>query len=335
MNRRIFYHIFFWLIYCLVFAFTDSRYDGDFWKYAITEAATMPARIAAVYLSFWWIQRFEKRQTWLIFSGLAMIAVAGGFANRVLKFCWLVPKYFPDATITFWNYRAFYDVFDVVLAMGITISGWLFFKNQENLRRAETLRAEKSAAELLALKSQIQPHFLFNTINNIYALARVKSPKTAPVALKLAHLLRFVLYETQKTEIPLATEVQILEDYLDLEKLRFDDDRLKIEVVFEMENPQFLVTPLLFLPLVENAFKHGAGEQRENASIKICLRQTGGRLDFEVKNSLPEEKILEKTDGIGLKNVRRQLELIYPNRSGLEVLKNADFFEVKLWISIN
>lgn len=334
MNRQLFYHILFWLIYWLVFAFAHSRYDGLFMKYAISEAAEMPARIAATYLAFWWVNRTANRSNWLIFSGLAMVVLAGGFANRLVKFWWTVPKFFPDSTIIFWNYRAFYDVFDVVLPMAIALSAWLFFKNQKSLRDAETLRAEKSAAELQALRSQVQPHFLFNTINNIYALARQNSPKTAPVTLKLAQLLRFVLYETEKPEIPLSAEIQILENYLELQKLRFEEDRLDLAANFEVESPQFLVAPLLLLPLVENAFKHGAGEQRENAFVKIHLRQKADRLDFWVRNSLPEEKNLPISDGIGLKNLRRQLELLYPGRHGLEISEGFNFFETTLWLSI-
>ncbi len=326
-------HLLFWLIYWLVFAFADSRYDDGFWRFAVGEAVTMPARIAAVYGSFWLISRFEKRPSWLIFSGLASFAVAAGYINRAVKFFWLVPHFFPESSIEFWGYRVFYDIFDAVLAMTMALSFWLFLKNRANSLRAESLRAERSAAELQALRSQIQPHFLFNTINSIYALARKQSPKTAPVALKLAHLLRFVLYETQKPEIPLATEVQVLTDYLELEQLRFDGERLKLETDFQLEKPQFPIAPLLLLPLVENAFKHGAGEQRDNAMIKISLRQTGDRLDFSVKNSLPEEKTIENPDGIGLKNVRRQLELTYPNCAGLDILRAEDFFEIKLWIT--
>lgn len=317
MTRRWLLHIAFWLVYWFIYAYTYSRYDGDFGKFALTEGLQMPARMLATYAGFWCLHRWG-RFTWLALAGVALADIGGGLLNRLLKCWYVVPVYFPDSTIEFWGWRAAIDIFDCVLATGVALSGRLFFQQQELIRREAVLREEKTAAELQALKSQLHPHFLFNTINNLYALARLKSDKTAPVALQLANLLRFVLYETKKPSIPLEQEVRILRDYIALERLRYDDERLRVETRFDLDDPQQPITPLLLLPLVENAFKHGVGDQREASWVRVSVVLKNRQLTVQVENSADADAATQPNpDGIGLQNVRRQLELLYPTKSQL------------------
>ncbi len=234
-----------------------------------------------------------------------------------------------DSTIDFWSYRIMYDVFDCVLASCTALSARMYFRQQAMQQRETQLRAEKSEAELRALKGQLQPHFLFNTINNLYALARIKSNKTAPVALKLAQLLRYVLYESQKPKVPLNQEIQLLRDYVELEKLRFDDGRLTVRLDVDLDNPKTEIAPLLLLPLVENAFKHGASEQRDEARISISIVLKNNVLDAKIENTKPFDKP-HTAPGIGLQNLRRQLELLYPKRHELEINENDTDFVVLL-----
>lgn len=333
MKRRIWPHLAFWLAYWFIYAYTYSRYDGDFFKFIQSEGLQMPGRILPTYFSFWLLARYGK-YTWATLSGVAVATVAGGLLNRLVKMLWVAPVYFPDASFDFWGWRMMVDIFDCALAAGVALSARLFFQQQEMLRREEALRSEKTEAELQALKNQLQPHFLFNTINNIYALARKKSDKTAPAALKLANLLRFVLHETRKDNIPLEQELQILKDYIALEKIRFDEDRLRIQTRYNIENPQFPIAPLLLLPLVENAFKHGAGESRDSAFVHLYVQQSGLKLVIQVENSLPQPAKATQTGGIGLKNLRRQLELLYPNNSSLETSAANDMYTAVLRIAL-
>lgn len=310
-------HLIFWLAYWLVYAYTYSRYDGNLPKYLLTEGLQMPARMLATYISFWVLDRWSKHSWWAL-SGVAMMVILGGIFNRFLKFWYVVPEYFPDATIHFWDLnRMAVDIFDCVLATAVAISARLYFRHQASLRREAQLQREKTEAELLALKNQLQPHFLFNTINNLYALARIKSDKTAPVALQLANLLRFVLYETGKATIPIEQEVKILKDYIALEELRFDSDRLTVDTKFDLDNPAQPITPLLLLPLVENAFKHGVSEDRSDAWVRIDVQLKAKKLTAHIENSLQELAPKENHRGIGLANIRRQLELRYPSHSTL------------------
>jgi two-component system, LytTR family, sensor kinase len=330
MNRRIFFHVSFWLAYWLLFAYVYSRYDDHFVKYLISEGFQMPARIGAAYLTLFAFQRGKNRTA---FAGAALANVVAGLLNRLIKYVYLVPVYFADSTIDFWGYRLFFDIFDCVLPACMVLSVSMYFKQQALLQKTAALRAEKTAAELYALKSQLQPHFLFNTINNIYALAREKSEKTAPATLKLAHLLRFVLYETRHETIPLEKEVQILKDYIALEKMRFEEDRLRVTAEWQIDNPTFSLSPLLLLPLVENAFKHGANECRDQAFIDVLLKQHGAIMDFSVKNAFSGHLVAENT-GIGLQNLRQRLELLYPGRHRLQTEIVGNTFSVVLHIQI-
>jgi two-component sensor histidine kinase len=333
MKRRWLLHLAFWLTFWFIYAYIYSRYDGDLGKYLFTEGLQMPARMLATYLAFWFFERFSGEKTWLAFGGAAGAVFLGGLLNRVLKMTFLVPVYFPEATFDFWGYRMMYDVFDCILASSTALSARMYFRQQAMQRRESQLRAEKSEAELRALKNQLHPHFLFNTINNLYALARIKSDQTAPTALKLAQLLRYVLYESQKPNVPLEQEIQLLRDYVELEKLRFDEDRLLVNMSVDLDAPNTLIAPLLLLPLVENAFKHGASEQRDEAQISIHISLKDNTLKVNIQNSKPSDSA-QNAAGIGLPNLRRQLELLYPQRHFLTIKAEDKAFEVMLEIRL-
>jgi two-component system, LytTR family, sensor kinase len=178
---------------------------------------------------------------------------------------------------------------------------------------AQQLRIEKQAAELSYLKSQTNPHFLFNTLNNIYSLSRDKSD-LAPVAiLRLSELLRYMLYETSDRYVPLHKEVDTINHYLSLERLRYDDT-LQVTFTTDLDNPGQPLPPLLLIPLVENAFKHGVSETRHQPFVHISLTVRQQQLNFRVENSV-EEPTPASVEGIGLANLRRQLELLFTSYS--------------------
>ena len=176
---------------------------------------------------------------------------------------------------------------------------------------AQLLRIEKQLAELNYLKSQTNPHFLFNTLNNIYALARDKSDLAPESILQLSKILRFMLYETGGAFIPVEQELKIISDYIALEKLRYDDS-LRVNYNYDVEDMKQALPPLLLIPLVENAFKHGVSETRNDPFVEIHLSIKQRQLTFTVKNSsdkLQEDKIVK--ENIGLSNLKRQLELLF------------------------
>ena len=197
---------------------------------------------------------------------------------------------------------------------------------------AQQLRIEKQEAELNYLKSQTNPHFLFNTLNNIYSLARDKSDLAPESILRLSKILRFMLYETAGDYISIEQELKIIDDYIALEKLRYDDS-LRINFNQDIEDMKQALPPLLLIPLVENAFKHGVSETRGHPFVDIHLSVKNRHLVFVVKNSseaLPGESVKEN---IGLSNLRRQLELLY-NDFSLSAQQGESVFTASLKINL-
>ena len=206
--------------------------------------------------------------------------------------------------------------------------------NYTQLRAStQQLRIEKQAAELNYLKSQTNPHFLFNTLNNIYSLSRDKSDLAPESILRLSKILRFMLYETSGDFIAIEQELKIISDYIALEKLRYDES-LSVNFNYTVEDMKQALPPLLLMPLVENAFKHGVSETRGQPYVDIHLSIRQRQLEFTVKNSsetlIPGERPKEN---IGLSNLRRQLELLY-NQHSLSVQQSASTFTAILQINL-
>ncbi|WP_088656150.1 sensor histidine kinase [Geofilum rhodophaeum] len=233
------------------------------------------------------------------------------------------PEFFPFKLST-GTVLSFLLVF--MVSSGTRIIGqWL-----ESERLKNKAEQEKSEAELSALKSQINPHFLFNTLNNIYHMSLEQSKETPETILKLANLMRFVLTETQQNQIPLAKEIEVINQYLFLQKLRLTN---KTQVIFSTAGDMTTrhISPLLLLPFVENAFKYGVGAHTATI-IDLALKADKAGLVFLVKNSiLADHSHLESTH-TGLQNVRRRLQLIYPNQHKLEIIKQENWFKVLLTI---
>ena len=205
--------------------------------------------------------------------------------------------------------------------------------NYIKLKQAEQqLRIEKQVAELNYLRSQTNPHFLFNTLNNIYSLARDKSDLAPESILRLSKILRFMLYETSGEYISIEQEMKIIDDYIALEKLRYDES-LQVNFKNDIEDMRQALPPLLLIPLVENAFKHGVSETRDQPFVDILLSVNKRQLTFVVKNS--SEAIIEESikENIGLSNLRRQMELLYTDYD-LSLKQDKSAFTATLKINL-
>ncbi len=200
--------------------------------------------------------------------------------------------------------------------------------------RNNRLQLEKKNAELSYLKSQTNPHFLFNTLNNLYSLAEERSPRTAGAILRLSDILRFMLYESDAAFISIGKEMKIIREYIELERMRYDDS-LDITILEEVDDTGQLVPPLLLIPLVENAFKHGVSETIHQPFIKIRLQVKQSRLIFIVENSKSRREFTgQLKENIGLGNLRRQLDLLFSNYK-LEIKNEATSFQVHLSIYLD
>lgn len=210
------------------------------------------------------------------------------------------------------------------------------YRNFNNARKRERqelqLNREKVEAEMKFLKSQINPHFLFNAMNNLYSLAVSESEKTPEVILKLSDMLRYVLYECNDDRVPLRKEMGYISNYIDLQKLR-DDNIQNVHFHYDDASLNRVIAPMLLIPFVENAFKHSNIEDTGSGYVAIDLQTADGRLYFKVENSLPETPgPRDQQGGVGLANVKRRLELSYPNAYELKVEALDGKFLVELEI---
>jgi LytS/YehU family sensor histidine kinase len=203
----------------------------------------------------------------------------------------------------------------------------LYIYNHNRLKkRARELLIEKQRAELNYLKSQTNPHFLFNTLNNIYSLSRDKSDQAPESILRLSKLLRYMLYEAGGEYIAIEQELKIIGDYLSLERLRYDES-LRVNFNYDVEDLKQSLPPLLLMPLVENAFKHGVSETRYRPFVEIHLSVAKRKLHFIVRNSTEGVNGSEGVrEHIGLSNLRRQLELLYTEYTVVAEQRDGEFY---------
>ena len=207
---------------------------------------------------------------------------------------------------------------------------------QDATLKIKEIERENTVSELRALKAQINPHFFFNTLNSIYSFSLDKSEKTPELILKLSELMRYILYETTDDYIAMDKQLEFLQNYIYLEQLR-NEESIKIKMEVIGESTRIMVAPLLFVPFIENAFKH-VGKERNNSSfIMISFDLTRSeRIIFSVKNNKYRlsEPVNRTKEGIGLANVRKRLNLLYPSNHNLVISDSGDTFEVRLTLQL-
>jgi two-component system LytT family sensor kinase len=346
MNKRLVQHTIFWIAYILFeayleFAWISSSFAKLTWqgrfKIALTtESMILAIKIPLTYLVIYIIERSYKKRQHLFITvfQIATAFIAALLIYRPLVVYYIFPNiYFEKSPEAWYDLNRGLSAFlDLIFIVGVGFAIKQYRKQLKWIEREKNLVNEKLAAELIFLKSQTNPHFLFNTLNNIYALARKKSDDTADAVLKLSKLLRFMLYESDKENIPFNDELKVIDSYIELEKIRYSD---KLEVVYknDIDNPTQPIAPLILLPFIENAFKHGASENRFSSYIRIDVKLKEGQLYFMVENSKSITDHEEKGKKIGLVNVRRQLELMYPEHQ-LTIENETDMFRILLNINL-
>lgn len=196
----------------------------------------------------------------------------------------------------------------------------------------QQLKNERSNAELMHLKSQVNPHFLFNTLNNLYGLTLEKSDEAPALILKLSEMLRYTIYQSKQDLVLVSEEVRYLEDFIQLQQVRYHK---KVNVTFEhsLTNQDAVISPLLLLILVENAYKHGVEKLTEYAFVDIKLEETDCQLAFEISNNF-EGQGSQEEPGIGLQNLNRRLNLLYKDRHRLETSSDKGIYSVRLDITL-
>jgi len=246
--------------------------------------------------------------------------------------------YFPETLekFEFFSFQLVFRILKIYPPVILAASIKLFLEWYQDQQIFQQLEKDKLQAELKFLKSQIHPHFLFNILNSLYALTLKKSSKAPEVVLKLSELLNYMLYDCNSTIVPLKKEISLINDYIELEKLRYGK-KLDIEINVNNKIGDHQIAPLLLLPFIENSFKHGVSKKVSDKWIKINLSILENELLLNVinsKNSKHNENEQDYTEGIGLLNVKRRLDLLYENKYYLEINESENEFEVNLQLQL-
>ena len=328
LRKKGMYHALFWVGYYL-FAVSISLtihriYEGRFYLELLT---LVPPDMALVYLNLYvLVPKFLLKKKFIFYVTTVACAIFA-FASLTI---WMHKLYAQTGTAAFAgadfnlpNYAGQFlnSIYLLGLTMGIKyVKDWMLQEKQ------------LVATELDFLKSQIHPHFFFNTLNNLYSLTVQKSDLAPDVVLKLSELMNFMLYESGAPTVPLDKEIGNLENYIAIEKLRYGN---RISLVFEKEGDtgSVHIPPLLLMPFVENSFKHGAKHSLQAIRIEMKLNVSPGQLRFEVSNPAPPPR--QGTNGIGLKNVGRRLDLLYGKKYTLDLTQEDNVFSAHLKIPVS
>lgn len=325
-------HIIAWaVIFLLPYIFTSAYYDtGENELHGNTTFLYLDTVTKLFWVGLFYLNTemlvaalvYKKRYILFVFVQVILFScimlIHGGFFKLMIT-----GKNFNFITSSSHNIITF--LFTVIASIAYkTISDRSKSQKEAYERTQENLKTELSF-----LRSQISPHFLFNVMNNIAAMVRLKSDELEPTVHKLSSLMQYMLYETDEEKVLLQSEIENLQSYIDLQRQRFSE-KLILHVLLDVKENWHAIEPMLLIPFVENAFKHGTGLVL-NPEIVIELKAENNKLYFIVKNKFIEtETVKDKTSGIGLVNLKRRLELLYDNRHHLTINKTNDWFIASL-----
>ncbi|MBP7397207.1 MAG: histidine kinase [Flavobacterium sp.] len=333
----------YWLGYILLFSLIQGLPTADFWRALSNECYSVLPKILFVLLIVevaMPLLFFKKRKALFIFTYLFSILFFA-FIQRLID-NYIVIAY----NLTEWKSEPLlsapvylYNVIKLQFIVTIPLAIKLVYYLAEEKNRVQSILSEKLQTELFSLRNQFHPHFLFNVLNSLYSKILSKSDDSADIVLKISDFLRYSVYDVNTKNISLTKEIEYLKNYISLQQLRFDN---RLELSFStsgiMEN-QF-IEPFLILPFIENSFKYSLDDVNSQAWITISITASEEWLVIKIENSLPpvfaKNKDAENQySGIGIANVKRRLELLYPNQHILTIKNEVDSFFVSLKIKIN
>ncbi|MDN5288511.1 MAG: hypothetical protein JWR38_4785 [Mucilaginibacter sp.] len=336
-TTRISYHIAFWVMLFLLNAVSEGYLTGALGNNIICFGVRLPFLLAVVYFNlyvllpaYYYKGKLTPYLGWLLLCALGVNAINLLFFGVLMKAGILPLALKAESQFTAFSFigKEFFMITVVGLSTGIKLSKDHFLQRQ----KAEMMEKEQLATELSLLKSQLQPHFFFNTLNNLYALTLKKSDLAPEVVLKLSDFMGYVLYETDQEKTSLMKEISYIQSYIDLESLRFG---VRPEVIFEISGKceNIHLPPLLLLPFIENSFKHSLSSAAPEVKILIELKVYSDKLSLVVVNPCAEP-IPTAKKGIGLRNVKRRLDLIYDQSYQLFQERAHNQFTTKLEIQL-
>jgi len=340
IKSRIIRHILFWIAFLLFNTIINGQFKGDYSLQLILHLYYLPVVMAATYFTIYFLlPKFLQTRKYVLFS-LLLVGSAFVFSalQRINIIYILVPIQFPESVdkYKFFSFQLIFRILSIYSPVILAVAIKLFIEWYRDQQIFQRLEKEKLEAELKFLRSQIHPHFLFNILNSLYALTLKKSGKAPEVVLKLSDLLSYMLYDCNADNVSLKKEISLINDYIELEKLRYGE---KLNIEFNVDGPMKdkQIAPLLLLPFVENSFKHGVSKKISDKWIKIDLNIREDELLLKVinsKNSNQSSNGQDYTEGIGLQNVKRRLDLLYENKYELEINESENEFKVNLQLQL-
>ncbi|MET0636613.1 MAG: histidine kinase [Chitinophagaceae bacterium] len=335
-TRYVFIHSAYWILITGFFIYEK--------KYLIHKAS-LPYFIACVsvrvillmviaYLNLqFFLPKYLLKKRYLAYFAAVLLSVIGYLAIQSLfdyyLYGYVVGPLRNSRLIETLSYNFFSTLWYLGLMLALKLSiDW--YGQQLTIQK---ITVEKLNAEVDFLRAQVNPHFLFNVLNNLYALTLKKSTLAPDVVLKLSEMMEYMLYDSSDEKVLLEKEVTYLANYIELERLRFNGDvsiNLNVDAVMNGQE----IAPLLLLPLVENAFKHGLGEQAENSWLKVNIRLDKSTLTLKVENARSPSSVSKNKGGIGLENLRKRLDLLYPARHHLKLEDKRTNYEAILEIEL-
>jgi len=332
IRNRFLQHLFFWCLSFLVLT-NVLKVSAEIKTIDLIYAAIFHVPIVAVvYINLRLLfPFFLEKGRYILYSLLILSLIGLGSGFYLILFNKWIDYFFEG-----YYFIAFYGFWDISLYFAVYLFATSLLRLARGWFRLQEIETERNKAELKALRSQINPHFLFNSLNSIYSMARKNSKEVPEKIVQLSDLLRHIIYDSDRDFIPLEKEIDMIRNYIILQNLRTDDQH-KISLTVDGEVREKLIAPMIILPFVENSFKHGLKGGSDDAFVNILLNISDHRLALRVVNSKGKSVSAEDSRyrGIGIENVRKRLDMLYPHRHKLKITEDEQTFNVDLQIEIN
>jgi hypothetical protein len=338
--RDVWVQTLFWLGYFLFEWLNTGAYLDNFQQSLCFITLNLPLLIVAGYYHLLVTVRHfllngRLAAFWLSLAGGVLVF---GMLRRAINYTFYYPAYIPAGLLKPYLYwpKILAESMQLHLVIALFVAVDLVRHALRQQQLSETYRREKISAEYRLLQTQVQPHFLFNTLNNLVSVAMHKPAQMPYLLQRLAGLLSYQLHESHRTTVAVTKEIDYLMDYISLEQIRYGN-RLDVQTNFpELTNlSHVMVPPMLLLPFVENAFKHGAAQTEADCWIQLNMSQAGNRLIFSVENSVPDGIRYPSTTGLGLTNLKKRLDILFPGNYELVTLPEDSQFLAVLKFSVN
>jgi len=335
---RVLFHSIFWLLYFSLNVIRWGHYFGDYLYAFRSNLVEFPIHILLVYFNLYFLlHKLVPKKIPLYVVCLTGSVLLMSFIRVAVTYELVTTEIFRESTIEqdgLFNLNYMIAVFiGELYVIGLTMAIKLTIDWVQSEKKSRELEQRNLETELSMLRSQMQPHFFFNTLNNLYSLTLDKSDQAPETVLKLSELMSYVVYKGKNSQVKLINEIEHVQNYLNLERLRYDN-RLDVEFDINGEINNQIIPPLILVTFLENAFKHGSSNRLGNTSIYIGLKVTGARINYTVINDYKTDckNLNGHSKGIGIENTKRRLDLLYKNDYKLDIKKNEGKFLVELSI---